>query len=352
MGISAKYLINTSSISTLTLIFVRMGITASCCSASLYFMADPNPILGPPGVRIQLCMRGFFGFIGLSCAYQALRGLSVSDSVAIQFLTPPAAAVSAYLVLKETTTRREMIAGACSLFGVLLVSRPPIIFGEKASEGEGDGITPEQRLVGVGFALLAVLGSAGAYTTIRYIGERAHVLHSIGYFSYMCTIVSAIGLIILPGPIAWVTDWRGLFLIILIGIFGFVGQMLLTKGLQLEKAGRAGLAMYLQVFFSATLEYFVFDTIPAFLSVLGIGIILTSAVWVALAGKEPIVPQGEDEESRPFSRTPSPASAPERMVKGGLYAYTAVANEEEALSVPRVASRRGSETSDKSGDSR
>ena len=79
--------------------------------------------------------------------------------------------------------------------------------------------------------------------------------------------------------------------------------MLLTTGLQKEKAGRAGLAMYLsvslpiamlagielmpvQVIFALILEFIVFHTIPPFLSFLGTSIILASAYLVAVS-KDP-----------------------------------------------------------------
>jgi hypothetical protein len=55
---------------TLTLIFVRMGITGLFTFAALLLQGDPHPILGPPGIRYLLCWRGFSGFAGLFCSYQ------------------------------------------------------------------------------------------------------------------------------------------------------------------------------------------------------------------------------------------------------------------------------------------
>jgi drug/metabolite transporter (DMT)-like permease len=66
-------------------------------------------------------------------------------------------------------------------------------------------------------------------------------------------------------------------------IFGFCGQTFVTLGLQREKAGRAGLAIYTSVFFAIILELFIFHTLPSFLSLIGVSIILTSAVWVAVS---------------------------------------------------------------------
>jgi len=97
------------------------------------------------------------------------------------------------------------------------------------------------------------------------------------------------------------TTFKELFFIILIGvslpgsfastpsyvsdsqIFGFCGQTFVTLGLQREKAGRAGLAIYTSVFFAIILELFIFHTLPSFLSLVGVSIILTSAAWVAVS---------------------------------------------------------------------
>lgn len=95
------------------------------------------------------------------------------------------------------------------------------------------------------------------------------------------------------------TTFKELFFIVLIGvrfspyshdhlpantqIFGFCGQTFVTLGLQREKAGRAGLAIYTSVFFAIILELLIFHTLPSLLSLVGVSIILTSAAWVAVS---------------------------------------------------------------------
>lgn len=62
-----------------------------------------------------------------------------------------------------------------------------------------------------------------------------------------------------------------------------MGQTLLTLGLQREKAGRASLAIYTSVFFAIILELVIFHTFPSLLSLVGVSIILTSALYVAVS---------------------------------------------------------------------
>jgi drug/metabolite transporter (DMT)-like permease len=120
----------------------------------------------------------------------------------------------------------EQIAAYVSLFGVVLIARPVSLFAFLShSNGpvppasgdsdivvpvnattdahrlaaEFDDVTPAQRASAVGVALLGVLGAAGAYTTIRWIGKRAHPLISVNYFATWCTMVSIVMMLALPG---------------------------------------------------------------------------------------------------------------------------------------------------------
>ncbi|OCF38767.1 hypothetical protein I317_07448 [Kwoniella heveanensis CBS 569] len=361
MNLTVKYFLSTTPISALTLIFVRMGITAFFCVGSLLFVVkDENPVLGPKGVRMMLFLRGFCGFVGLLAGYQSLRGLTVSDSVTIQFLTPSVTALFGYLFLKEKMTWREVVAGLFCLSGVLLVSRPPFLFGGEGNngeilepdegsggtrlnlppapvlpgEGDTEGIVTPSRSVSVLWALVLVLATSSAMITIRKIGKKANALHSIGYFSYLCTICCGFALLVDPRPLVWVKSTKEAFLIVTIGIFGFTAQTFLTLGLQREKAGRAGLATYLQVVFALVLEFLLWQTIPSFLSTLGTAIILTSAFWAARSSTKPLQKaKPTDPESLPFSRSPSPIPPPHSnrpSLRDGHYSYDSVHNGADA----------------------
>lgn len=175
MGTTVKYFISSTEISILMLILIRMLITSIGCTGSLALMRDPNYFLGPPEVRKLLIGRAMAGFIGLFSGYSTLKGLSVSDSVTIQFLTPSGTALLGYIFLREKLTRKELLAGLCSLIGVVLVSRPPFLFGQGNNDmippddvggipipGEGGDVDTPGRMIGVCWALLAVCGSSCA----------------------------------------------------------------------------------------------------------------------------------------------------------------------------------------------
>jgi drug/metabolite transporter (DMT)-like permease len=182
----------------------------------------------------------------LACDTDSLLYLPLADATVITFLAPSLACWACSYLINEPFTRMEQIAAYISLAGVVLIARPTSLFasfGSDSPPASGDGdlqlqpnstlaepnmrdyehVTPAQRAGAVGIGLLGVLGSACAFTTIRWIGKRAHPLISVNYFAVWCTIVSTVMMIALPGvgfllPSGW-KEWGYL---IFLGICGFV----------------------------------------------------------------------------------------------------------------------------------
>ncbi|CAL1702543.1 unnamed protein product [Somion occarium] len=279
----------------LELIIVRMGITWICCVSYMMIAKVPDPFLGPKGVRLLLALRGFVGFFGLFGVYYSLQYLSLSDATVLTFLAPMFTCVTGALILKEDFHWKQAVAGLCSLFGVVLIARPDFIFGHRKHDGithlvEGvdldlnptDGVPPTQRLVAVGVALIGVCGATGAYTTIRAIGKRAHPMHNLVSFSTQCVIVATIAMLVLHTPIVLPTQLDFAAMLVMIGLFGFCAQFLLTLGLQRETASRGTMAVYIQIIFATAFEKIFFHTTPSPLSIIGTIIIMSSAVYVAV----------------------------------------------------------------------
>ncbi|TRM65467.1 hypothetical protein BD626DRAFT_567375 [Schizophyllum amplum] len=284
---------------TYELIGFRMVITFICAQAYMRVRGVPDPLLGPKGVRLLLVFRGFIGFFGIFGLYWSLQYLSLSDATVLSFLAPLATGIVGALVLKEPFTRKQLFAGLISLVGVVLIARPPFIFGSAAdlpvplTDAEGiedagaapidpaERGTPQDRLMAVGMSLVGVCGATGAYITIRAIGKRAHPLHSLSSFSLQSVVTSSILILATKTKIVIPTSIEWLALLGVIGVCGFIAQVLLTMGLQRETAGRGSLALYTQIVFATILERMFFKAAPSALSVLGTLIIVASAVYVA-----------------------------------------------------------------------
>ena len=254
--------------------------------------------------------------------YYSLQYLPLSDATVITFLAPIVACWACSVLIHEPFTRSEQIAGVVSFLGVILIARPTSFLpnpsgssprGSGGTDGlsmtnstnvhpdsQGlDHVTPSQRLGAVGVALIGVLGAACAYTTIRWIGQRAHPLISVNYFAAWSTIVSAIALLAVPGigfrlP-ANLTQWAYL---LFLGICGFVMQFLLTAGLSYEKSSRATNMVYTQMLFALAFDKLVWGTTPGVLSIVGSSLILGSALYVAVHNNKIKVSRRTSSEGR------------------------------------------------------
>ena len=141
----------------------------------------------------------------------------------ITFLAPGITCYVCSLLIKEPFTRLEKICTFVSFVGVIFIARPTSLIpsptalpasGDSArsfnrnttpkttdtpgNASDYDSVTPTQRIEAVGIALVGVVGSVCAYTTIRWIGKRAHPLISVQYFSVWCTIVSTTMMLAIP----------------------------------------------------------------------------------------------------------------------------------------------------------
>jgi drug/metabolite transporter (DMT)-like permease len=186
------------------------------------------------------------------------------------------------LLLKESLALRELVAGGLSLVGVVLIARPPFLFGF-TSYTYDDGTIPAKRMLGVAIGLVGVVGATGAFLSIRAIGKRASAMHSNAFFALQAVIFSAT--LSLMTNIRYVVPSNPTFFILLlaISVCGFVGQSLLTLGLQRETASRGAVGMYSQVLFAVILEWAVFGTLPRGWSVVGMIIVVGSALYVAVS---------------------------------------------------------------------
>lgn len=71
--------------------------------------------------------------------------------------------------------------------------------------------------------MLGVCGTVVAFTTIRWIGKRAHPLISVNYFAAWCTIVSFVMQFVLPGVgFLLPADAKEWGYLIFLGICGFI----------------------------------------------------------------------------------------------------------------------------------
>ena len=227
--------------------------------------------------RRVLMLRGLIGFSSLSCVYYGLAHLPLADATVLQYTNPIWTAILAAWLLGERMSRWDAALVAASLTGVVMIARPAVLFGEASLP-----LDP----FAVAVALAGALLSAGSYVTVRELSRTEHPLTIVFYFT-LVTVPAAI-----PGTVAkalWPTPWEWLVLIG-IGLTAQGGQVYLTRGLQLEPAGRATATGYLQIVFATVWGIVFFREIPDVWVFGGASIILGSTLALARVHSRSVPP--------------------------------------------------------------
>lgn len=222
---------------------------------------------GSPDRRGLLVLRGVVGFLALSAFYHSIVHLPLADATVIQYTNPVFAGLLAVPFLGERLRRREVVSVVVSMAGVVLVTRPSFLFGY------GHALEPTTVAIGLAGALC----SATAYISVRKLGATEHPSVIVFYFSLVSVFASlpfALANAVWPTPLEWLV-------LLGIGVTTQLGQISLTHGLRLERAGRATATGYLQIVFAALWGVIFFAELPDWGTVLGATLIIGSTLALA-----------------------------------------------------------------------
>ena len=244
----------------LQIIFVRAAISVVLSLADIH-RAGVHP-LGHR--RVLLLSRGLSGFLALTGVFYALLHLSMAQATLLQYLHPVFTAVLAFVFLAERPTAATLACIALSLLGLACIVSPYWV----ASDATPAPLWPV--IAGLGGAF----GSGVAYTLVRKLVTTEHPSVIVLYFPLVC----APGTLLLGGAdFVWPTA-AGWWVLLGVGCFTQLGQMALTKAMQLDAASRVTSLSYVQIIFAAILGWLAFGEIPTQATLLGGGLILLGAM--------------------------------------------------------------------------
>jgi len=219
-------------------------------------------------------LRSIFGTISMVCTFFALASphLPLGDAVTLVSLSPLFVAVLAPLVLRERSGRRILLALPISVAGVLLVLRPPVLFGGAAAD--------PQALFPGAVALTSSLSAAFAMMMLRRIGDRETPESVVFHFS----ATAAAFLFVVSLPTLSAPSARDAAAMAAAGLCGGLGQIAMTRAYALEKAARVGPFTYISVVASTVLGAIGLHEWPSGAAILGMALVITGGTVVMIAG--------------------------------------------------------------------
>ncbi|KAI8342836.1 hypothetical protein BC941DRAFT_413971 [Chlamydoabsidia padenii] len=184
---------------------------------------------GKAGCRRWLLLRAFTMSVGLALFFYSLTVLPLVDSTVLFSLGPVFTAVIGSIVLDERFTSYDAMCAISCLFGVFLVTKPGILFVYTRHPM----IVSSSSQLGIECVCAGAIMSAFSNVLVRKIGKETHFLvHSV-YFGAMSCLISPPGLLVFQKILLPTNgDWMIPLVLILVGVFAFVGQCLLNQGLK------------------------------------------------------------------------------------------------------------------------
>jgi drug/metabolite transporter (DMT)-like permease len=214
--------------------------------------------------KALLFARGLSGFLALTGVFYALFHLSMAQATVLQYLHPVFTALLAFLFLAERPTTATLACIALSLLGLACMVMPYWT----ASDATPALLWPV--IAGLGGAF----GSGVAYTLVRKLVMTEHPSVIVLYFPLICVP----GTLLLGGEdFIWPTV-AGWSVLLGVGCFTQLGQLTLTKAMQLDAASRVTSLSYVQIIFASILGWLAFGEIPTQATLLGGGLILMGAI--------------------------------------------------------------------------
>lgn len=203
-----------------------------------------------------LCLRVFFGTIGIILNFYAISTINIADASIIQKMAPFMILIFSYIIFKEKMTTFQISTILIAFIGVLFVIKPSVT--HFISTG---------ALAGLGGAISTGI----AYTCVRYLGlQKISGEFIIFFFSLSSTIMLAPFLIVYYQAMTF----SQILFLILAGIAAAIGQFGVTFAYRYAPAKIVAAFDYAQVIFAGILGALFLGEFPDFYSLMGYTIII------------------------------------------------------------------------------
>lgn len=215
-------------------------------------------------LRLHL-LRAVTGIGAMYGFFYSIAHLPLAEAAIVKLTTPFFLPIIAYLWLSERinrTTRWSILVG---FVGALFIMKP------------GSAEFSIAALVGLGAAFLASF----AKVTIRRMSNTESSSRIVFYFSTVGTLVTVI-----PASINWVTPGTQLWpWILALGIFGTIGQLLMTRAYQVAKPGQIGPYVYSSVVYASLIGWIFWGELMVLTSLIGCILIISAGMMNVLRAK-------------------------------------------------------------------
>lgn len=204
--------------------------------------------------------RSLVGSLSMFCWFISLTMIPLAQMTAISFTVPLFLTVLAMVFLNERIRWYRWSALAIGFGGVLIIVGPQFFVGQG-------------NAAGVGVALLAAVLAAFALMFLRRMSGHEHALTITFYFFLTSAVLALLTLPIDPWPLPSKEQW---LLLLLVGLFGVLGQLAMTFSYRYAEASLIAPLEYLNMLVAITIGFYVFGEIPTVSTWIGAPLVIAA----------------------------------------------------------------------------
>jgi drug/metabolite transporter (DMT)-like permease len=196
----------------------------------------------------------------------ALVHIPLADATAVGFASPLFTITLAAIILKEKVGWRRWAGVAIGLLGVVVLLRPPFLFGAGP----------------VHWAMVLPLGTAALFAVYQILTRRLAGLDDARTTIFHTSLAAAV-VMSATAPLTW--TWpsaEGWAALVLLGILGGAGHGLLVMAFARAPASLLAPMSYTQIIWAVLAGILVFGDVPDALTVVGMAIVAIGGILVAL----------------------------------------------------------------------
>lgn len=204
--------------------------------------------------------RSLAGSMSMFCWFIALTLIPLAQMTAISFTIPLFLTVLAMVFLGERIRWYRWTAIAVGLTGVCIIVGPDLIRGQGSALGDS-------------VALMAAVLAAFALMFLRRMSGHEPALTITFYFFLTSSALALLTLPFAPWPMPTAEQWLVLGMI---GIFGVLGQLLMTYSYRYAEASLVAPLDYVNMLFAVAIGYYVFGELPHISTWVGAPLVIAS----------------------------------------------------------------------------
>ena len=235
--------------------------------AGAYLLWHHLPLYGPRQYQPAMFGRSILGVLGVLASFLATNTGSQADVSILSRLSPFLITAFSALFLKEKITKFQIPALLLAFGGAFVVANPKF----------------HSNMYPIVMALLCSLASSFSYTLVGYLKGKAHPFSIILHLGTV-SVATMVPVMLLTRQFVWPTG-QEFFDLLLIGIFGVLGQICLTYAYKLADASEVSIYSNTNILFAAILGRVFFGERIAPNTLVGGGMVLAAMILVYVFGR-------------------------------------------------------------------